>query len=629
MKHIPRYRCCKDRIINDATAALAKLSRSLKLRAYYTKYPSPLPPQLYPRIPTTWTPDASKPGTGIPLIDNWHTSVLAKLQNHAMSLSNKISAYDANLLKALQSLKELPVVIKPADKNLGTALLSPAHYHKLCMGHLADENTYKKQAKTPLTHTLIINRSFAQLKAILTKFEVMYGKKRKRDGTLEVSKLAQSLLQLQPPVKVVYPEGVAPPPQPPSTDTAARISSFYILPKLHKKTISGRPIVNTINSPTYMTSLYLHKVLLEVQPHLPSIVMSTHDALRKLHSAKIPPNAVLLCADVMSLYPSIPIPYGLRAVKSTLTTLKQRGLISQDINIDLTLALLEWTLRNNYLSYLDDYYLQLTGTAMGTPVAVMYANIVLADLEHCALNELPYLYMRYIDDLCVICKDEEQAEDIIYYFEQACPSIQLDDITIGPKGVFLDLAIELHNTPDSTEIRIQTYQKSINKYMYITPSSAHQRTVLKNFIYNELCRYKLHCSDEVQLRTMYRAFNERIIRRGYNPNYIIHILSSLPSRKQLLDRLFKPKASKKKDLTVCTLPLAIKDFIHQPNKFFEPSPEMKLHPVLSSICKPGSLLFNYSNDPSMLSHLCNDSRTKLKVQANLQPPTPQDPDPNP
>lgn len=71
------------------------------------------------------------------------------------------------------------------------------------------------------------------------------------------------------------------------------------------------------------------------------------------------------------------------------------------------MALLHWTLTNNYLSYLDDIYLQLTGTAMGTPVAVMYANITLAYLESTATAYQSYLYMRYTDDLCVICKDSE------------------------------------------------------------------------------------------------------------------------------------------------------------------------------------------------------------------------------
>jgi hypothetical protein len=50
---------------------------------------------------------------------------------------------------------------------------------------------------------------------------------------------------------------------------------------------------------------------------------------------------------------------------------------------------------------------------MGTPVAVVHANIVLFYLEESCLNYQPILYMRFIDDLFVVVKDQQQAHDIV------------------------------------------------------------------------------------------------------------------------------------------------------------------------------------------------------------------------
>ena len=630
MKHIPRYKHSRQEIITYTTAALSKLARNLKLRAFFCDKPSSDHTPLYPRIPSTWTPDSSTPG--VTDIDRWYTAMLAKINNYKMPLTNKISIYDTNLLKELDALKSLPVVIKPADKNLGTALLSPSQYHNLCMEHLNDSTTYRKLANTTNLRS-IANCTFAKLRCILDKHGHLYEMildndgipvyKKQRNDQRTFTRLARSLLQLQPSIQPLYSEQSSynttvqhsNTTAQPATATALRLASFYILPKLHKKTISGRPIANTINTCTYMTSCYLHRVLLEPLPYLRTVVSSTHAALQRLLQLHLPPNAVLLCADVKSLYPSIPIDYGLHAVESVLSQLKQRRLIST--NIPLTIDLLRWTLTNNYITYLDEVYLQLTGTAMGTPVAVMYANIVLAHLEQSAAAYNPYLYMRYIDDLCILCTDSEQASNIVHTFNQQCPSIKLDEVTISTSGVFLDLNIELSYQPYSTEINISTYQKSINKYMYITPTSHHQRAILKNFIFNELCRYRLHCISDSEFRKLVRLFNQRIIRRGYNPNYIIHIYNKLPKRSELLQRLFNPKSLNKIQPIVCTLPMDIASFIPAPKKFLFPSSSMILNPILNPICK--HIIFNKSNDPNLIKHLCNEARTKSIVKNSLPP----------
>lgn len=613
LKHIPRYRYNKDTILTKTATALSKLSRNLKLRLKFQHEPqTPLP--LFPRKPSTYTPGSDTPG--IDIVNKWHEEITAKLFNYSTPVNNTISKYDAYILHDLKSLKQLPVVIKPADKNLGTALLSPALYHDLCMQHLNDTTTYKK-LDSDTNMSRITKEVFQALEAILDSHGALYKpphrQRRRRTEERLKSELAASLLQLNPAAANQIAAD-----QPAPHQNNLRMSTFYVLPKLHKRTISGRPIVNTINSYTYMTSIYLHRVLFQALPHLPTVVSSTHAALRRLLQLQLPPDAILLCADVKSLYPSIPINYGMHAVQRVLVQLQEQRLIR--INIPLTIQLLEWTLSNNYISYLDEVYLQLTGTAMGTPVAVMYANITLAFLESTAAAYQPYLYMRYIDDLCIICNNNEQANNIVLTFNAQCPSIILEEVTISNRGVFLDLSIELCSNAYRTEIKLQTYQKSINKYMYITPKSNHQLTILKNFIYNELCRYRLQCSNDREFRNMVRLFNERIRKRDYNKQYISHIFNTIPSRSVLIQRLFTVKAKEKFNITVCTLPKEIQSFIPKPKQFLAMNTTMILHPITSTICSTNKLKFNYANDPNLLHHLCNDARTKAVVKNGLASP---------
>ena len=106
--------------------------------------------------------------------------------------------------------------------------------------------------------------------------------------------------------------------------------------------------------------------------------------------------------------------------------------------------LLYWVLLNNFCTFNNKTYLQIKGTAMGTPVATSYANIFLFGIE-CDVIEKhkPYYYKRHIDDIFAIYPSKMQAKCFIHTFNNVVPSIELEAITIGRQGIMLDLEIEL------------------------------------------------------------------------------------------------------------------------------------------------------------------------------------------
>ena len=105
----------------------------------------------------------------------------------------------------------------------------------------------------------------------------------------------------------------------------------------------------------------------------------------------IPDNAILVTADVVGLYPSIPHQAGLIALKEALDKKK--------IPTDDLIRMAEFVLSNS------DAFQQISGTAIGTKFAPPYACIYMDQVEQkflaMQINQ-PLIWLRYIDDIFFI-----------------------------------------------------------------------------------------------------------------------------------------------------------------------------------------------------------------------------------
>jgi hypothetical protein len=158
--------------------------------------------------------------------------------------------------------------------------------------------------------------------------------------------------------------------------TPLRHAVFYILLKLHKSPIAGRPIVSSIATTTFYASRYLDRVLQPIMKSSFSFIRNSTDLILRLESSTYPTDCILGSADVINLYPSIDLQDGLHMLHIALriSPIKVE-------NIPLLMDLAQFILFNNYLSFNDQVYLQLRGTAMGTPFAVTFACIYISMLE--------------------------------------------------------------------------------------------------------------------------------------------------------------------------------------------------------------------------------------------------------
>jgi hypothetical protein len=159
-------------------------------------------------------------------------------------------------------------------------------------------------------------------------------------------------------------------------------------------------------------------------------------------------------------------------------------------------------------------YQQIHGTAMGTPLAVVYANLVLTRWEYKIFDLDILLYKRYIDDIFTICHKKD-TDVIISILNSQCPTIQLDlsSISKGIQGTFLDLDIKLDYADH--KISHKLYQKSINRYMFLPQTTAHPKHMLENFVKAEVRRFVLNSTLEGDLQQALQLFHQRLIARGY------------------------------------------------------------------------------------------------------------------
>lgn len=543
LKHIPNHTfpvyTLKDNLRQSAT----NFQRRLKIALYFALSEDDQNSAIPRKLNNTWEP-TNVNAPWFKYVDTWYCNIINKIDNIAFTHKHKLNYVDKQIIVALKQIKQMTnIVIKPADKNLGPVVMTRQQYETMCYEHLNDKNTYQ------IITNYDPNKCYTELENILERNNKRYIQYNNNKPTKRETPLCRSLCQLK-------------------NNKNQRAAYFYCNPKMHKTVVKGRPIVSTINSVTYHTSIYLHKILFTILSKLITLVPSSRDALLIINKRQFAPNSKILCADVTSLYPSIPIQYGLNKMREMIKIMKKR--FQMDINDELTMQLLEWVLNNNYFEFNNVVYKQLTGTAMGTPVAPVYANIVLFFHDQQCIRLEPQLYMRYLDDLFIVTNNDEQAHSIISVFNAQCDRIKLEAVTINTSGIFLDMELTINDTIIVTKI----YQKAINKYIYLTPKTMHPKSVLRSFLLQECKRYRLICTFDHDYEQIIKLFIKRLHNRSYNALFLRkEILPLVPSRQEMLQTLYKSTSKKAKPSNLIvtisqSVKMALKLSLYSPSQLF-------------------------------------------------------------
>ena len=240
-------------------------------------------------------------------LEDYLDNVLSKIKDRMIDVPYQHYLQPLGLTNTISSLvNNDSIVIKPADKNLGVCVIDKKWYVQEALRQLSDQLTYRRITQIPTAEFF-----FNELKAILNKHDKFNSK--------ETKFLLQS--ELNP----------------------LKLSVFYMLIKIHKNPMTGRPIVSCLGAPTEFASRYINTTLQHVMKRIRSYIPDSYALTQLLETTQFPKDCIILVADVVNLYPSIDIEDGLLQLRKALIIC---GFPTKEIEyiIDLT----RWVLNNNY-----------------------------------------------------------------------------------------------------------------------------------------------------------------------------------------------------------------------------------------------------------------------------------------
>ena len=185
---------------------------------------------------------------------------------------------------------------------------------------------------------------------------------------------------------------------------ANNLGKMYLLPKIHKRLydVPGRPVISNCGTPTENISEFLDNQLKEVMQSGWSYIKVSNNFIKKIKHLKIiiPDNGILLTADVVRLYPSIPHEMGLTALKEVLDKREEKKISTEDL-----VKMADFVIKNNYFEYNSQVKHQILGTSIGTKFAPTYTCIFMDEIETKFLQTQEFqalVWFTYIEDVFFI-----------------------------------------------------------------------------------------------------------------------------------------------------------------------------------------------------------------------------------
>ena len=316
------------------------------------------------------------------------------------------------------------------------------------------------------------------------------------------------------------------------TPNPPRIPVFYTLTKIHKPTPVGhvgRPIISGCDGPTERLSSFVDRLLQPIAQKQRSYLKDTTDFINFIETTIVPENAILVSMDVTSLYTNIPQEEGTETVCKAYDSFYKDNPPIPKQHLKKALKLI---LQENSFEFNGKNYLQIHGTAMGTKMAVAFANIFMAEVETQILNQSalkPLIWKRYIDDIFSIWNvNKDEVTQFIKQANNHHPTIKFTAEISDTEITFLDTNVfKGERFANESLLDVKTHFKPTETFQYTHFSSCHPPGVKKGFIKGEALRLLRTNSSETEFKAKISQFKAHLRERGYPENLFSTILSEI------------------------------------------------------------------------------------------------------
>lgn len=284
---------------------------------------------------------------------------------------------------------------------------------------------------------------------------------------------------------------------------------FYTLPKIHKPTLSVRPIVASMNSPLNLLSSYITDILTRsYNRNNPYYIKDSFEMFNIFNRSYLPENHVLASLDVVSLFSNIHIDHVLNIIEKNWNNISNQCIIPKE----KFKHIISFLFNNTYFEFDNKFFKQRLGTPMGAEISPILASYVMDDLLNRIIPTLTFkifFIKKYVDDI-ILSLPRVNLNELLETFNNFDKHINFtleieDDQNSIP---FLDTRII--RTSDNM-LLMDWYRKPNTSGRYINYWSYHKHSIKMNLIKQMKCRVSRisdHSFHSKNLSILYKLFRD-------------------------------------------------------------------------------------------------------------------------
>ncbi len=293
---------------------------------------------------------------------------------------------------------------------------------------------------------------------------------------------------------------------------------FYLMIKLHKEKILGRPVCSDCGSLPHALGRWVDEQLQPIVKDQALYFKNLFRLKRDLDGLTIPPNASLFTYNAVAMYPSIDMKQCLERLSGYLSSPEIASYYG--INPAALLEAITIVMCNNCMRFGNVLVKQISRIAMRMSPAPTLANLFMAIYEKDHLLQytptvVQYL-RRFIDDgFGIWLHDPDPTIDATNWrsFQDCLSNSGLKWIFSkrADEVVFMDLRVKIVDDKIVTSL----FAKPLALHLYLPPHSCHALGVVSGLVFGNVLQIYQLCSLATDIKKVLKLFLHRLLESGY------------------------------------------------------------------------------------------------------------------
>jgi len=317
------------------------------------------------------------------------------------------------------------------------------------------------------------------------------------------------------------------------TPCGSRAGVLYGLPKIHKNGAPIRPIISAVKTYNYKVAKFMVKIL---SPFLDNsyVLTDSFDFINKIPDLNTRTDASMVSFDVESLFTNVPT---LETIDIILDEVfkPREDLENEDFELFFGLVLtahgftreelkrlLTICTQESHFQFNGEFFDQIDGVAMGSPLGPLFANFFMSNFERKYMPELRKMgvekWYRYVDDVFATLRMNANIDEILSFLNSRHPNIKFTtELESNNKLPFLDVYVVRRVNKYITTV----YRKKTFTGVYLNWNSLTSRKYKIGLINNLLNRIFRSCT-RVEDRNKEIATLKSILTKNDYPTDVIN-----------------------------------------------------------------------------------------------------------